>query len=202
MRVFGYARVSSLGQSLDLQTESIQNYVTVRNFELIELFKEKASGKNIDRVEFQRMMKSLELNPLSIDAIVVTKLDRIGRSLLNLIQIANSLQEKDIGIVSISDSIDTTSKEGRLFFHLMGALAEFERELILERTQEGIARARLLGTKSGRPVGYPKKLVPLKELDRLLSDGVPKSEIARRYKVHRNTIYNRIKELYSSRENY
>lgn len=76
----------------------------------------------------------------------------------------------------------------------LGALAEFERELIIERTQEGITRAKIFGTKSGKPIGQPKKQLPMDEVNRLLLDGVSKSAIARKYGVHRSTVYERLNE--------
>src|SRR3972149_1693530 len=191
MKAYGYARVSTLGQDLDVQVKQIKDYANFRGIELVDLFQDKASGKNLDRPDFQRMTKTLEVNPLGVEAIIITKLDRLGRSLLNLIELTNQYEKKNIGLISITNSIDTTTKEGRLFFYIMGALGEYERELIIERTQLG----RFAAIEKGIKMGQPKKNVSTSEIKRLMAEGVPKSKIADKLGVHRTTIYNRLKEI-------
>lgn len=190
MKAYGYARVSTQGQDLDLQLKQIKDYASFRSIELVGIFQDKASGKDINREDFKRMIKTLETNPQGVNAIIITKLDRMGRSLLDLINTTKWLESQQIGLISITNSIDTTTKEGRLFFYIMGALGEYERELIMERTQLGRAEA----IKNGKKMGQPVKNIPVDEVKRLLAEGVPKSQIAKRFNVHRTTIYGRLKK--------
>lgn len=189
MKAYGYARVSTQGQDLELQLKQIKDYAKFRDIELSGIFQDKASGKDINREDFKRMIKTLESNPQGVNAIIITKLDRMGRSLLDLINTTKWLESQQIGLISISNSIDTTTKEGRLFFYVMGALGEYERELIMERTQAG----RLEAIKNGKKMGKPSKNIPIDEIKRLLAEGVSKSEIARKFSVHRTTIYEKLK---------
>ena len=189
MKVYAYARVSTPQQSLEIQIDQIKKYCDYRKLEIMQLYQDHASGKNTDRPGYTRMIEDLQSNPLGIEAIIIYKLDRIGRSLIDLINIANALKNKNIGLISISDSIDTTTKEGRLFFYMMGSLAEYERELIMERTSLGLAAAKAKGKRLGPPI----KSVPKEEIDKLIALGVSKSEIARKFGVHRTTIYNKMK---------
>jgi DNA invertase Pin-like site-specific DNA recombinase len=188
MKAYGYARVSTRGQSLELQLKQIKDYAAFREIELVGIFQDKKTGKDTDREDFKRMMKTLEANPQGVQAIIITKLDRMGRSLLDLINITKWLEDQQISVISISNSIDTTTKEGRLFFYIMGALGEYERELIMERTQDGRQAAIDKGVKMGKPA----KNIPLAEIERLIAEGMSKSAIARKYSVHRTTIYDRL----------
>ncbi len=190
MIAYGYARVSTYGQDLEIQLKQIKDYSNFRGIELVGVFQDKASGKNINRDDFQRMIKTLESNPQGINAIIITKLDRMGRSLLDLINTTKWLESRHVGLISITNSIDTTTKEGRLFFYIMGALGEYERELIMERTQLG----RVEAIKNGVKMGQPKKNIPISEIKQLLAQGVSKSAIARKFGVHRTTIYDRLWE--------
>lgn len=189
-RVFGYARVSTASQKLEPQIEQIQKYCKFKEYELVNIYDDKLSGKTINREGFQKMLELLKTNQLGIDAIVVYKLDRVGRSLIDLINIAKWLSDNNIGFVSIAENIDTTNREGRLFFHIMGSLAEYERELILERTSVGRDYAMKKGTKFGRK---PKEL-DLKEIKRQIAIGIPKSKIIKQFGVSRATLYNKLKE--------
>ncbi len=191
IKAYGYARVSTQGQDLELQIKQIKEYAKFREIELLGLFQDKASGKDQNRIEFQNMIKTLESNPQGINAIIITKLDRMGRSLLDLINTTKWLENQQIGLISITNSIDTTTKEGRLFFYIMGALGEYERELIMERTQSG----RMEAIKNGIKMGKPKKNIPVDEIKRLLAEGVSKSAIARKFAVHRTTIYQRLQNV-------
>ncbi len=190
MKAYGYARVSTLGQDLELQLKQIKEYSNFRGIDLVGIFQDKASGKNINREDFQKMIKTLETNPQGVNAIVITKLDRMGRSLLDLINTTKWLEEQQIGLISITNSIDTTTKEGRLFFYIMGALGEYERELIMERTKAGRAEA----IRKGVRIGRPNKNINIDDVKRLIASGVPKTKIAEQMKVDRNTLYNRLKE--------
>lgn len=191
MRVIAYARVSTNHQNLDIQQEQIAKFCQFRGYELVKVYTDKASGKNTDRPGFQQMIRDLEHNPLSAEALVIYKLDRVGRSLQDLMNISKYLEEHGIGLISITNNIDTTTKEGRLFFYIMGALAEYERELIMERTKLGLDAARKKGIKFGRH----RKTVNIKEARRLIAEGVPKTTICKKFGIGRTTLYKRLKEV-------
>src|SRR5690606_2333800 len=131
----------------------------LKDLDIVNIYSDHATGKNVERVGFQDMIEHLKTNPLGVEAVMIYKLDRMGRSLHDLIEISNWLHDNNIGLISITDSIDTTSSAGRLFFHMVGAIAEYERELILERTSAGLARKKAAGFKLGRPV----KKLPMDE---------------------------------------
>lgn len=139
--LIGYARVSTDDQNLNLQHDDLKNIGCEKFFE------DKITGSKIDRpglvaaIEFARKG----------DVIVVWRLDRLSRSLKDLIQVVSDLELKGIGLKSIHESIDTTSSSGKLIFHIFGALAEFERNLIRERTHAGLKAARARGKMGGRP---------------------------------------------------
>ena len=143
MAVFGYARVSTTDQNLDSQKDELLKYGCK------SIFLEKASGKNVDRPELKKLLDSLREN----DVVVVYKLDRLGRSLKDLIELVNDLGVRNVDFVSISDGINTGSAVGKLMFHLVGAFAEFERSIISERTLAGLASARARGRLGGKPKG-------------------------------------------------
>lgn len=137
----GYARVSTDDQNLDLQKDALQKASCQR------IFEEKRSGGTIQREELMRALDILRAG----DTLVVWRLDRLGRSLRHLIELINSLEERGIGFKSLTEAIDTTTSTGKLVFHIFGALSEFERNLIKERTKAGLEAARARGRKGGRP---------------------------------------------------
>jgi DNA invertase Pin-like site-specific DNA recombinase len=143
----GYARVSTYEQNLDLQTDAL------KNMGCEQVFHDQISGAKTKRPGFDEALSYLR----SGDMLVVWRLDRLGRSLKHLIETVNLLEEKGIGFQSLQESIDTTTSGGKLIFHIFGALAEFERNLIRERTQAGLAAARVRGRKGGRPKSLTKK---------------------------------------------
>lgn len=137
----GYARVSTIDQSLNLQTDELEKAGCE------QIFSDVASGAKSERMGLSEAIAYARKG----DVIVVWKLDRLGRSLSHLIAIVTELSAKGIGFRSLRESIDTTTAGGKLIFHLFGALAEFERELIRERTGAGLASARTRGKFGGRP---------------------------------------------------
>ena len=139
MRI-GYARVSTREQHLDMQLTALKDAGCER------IFQEQVSGVG-ERTELQTAMQYLREG----DCLVVYKLDRLGRSMRDLLDIIEQLRQRDISLVSIRDNIDTGSTTGKLVLHIFSALAEFERDLILDRTSEGRAEARKRGVKFGRP---------------------------------------------------
>lgn len=144
---FGYARVSTKEQSLDLQKDALTKAGCT------DIFSEHISGAKSDRPELQKMIEQLREG----DTIVVWKLDRLGRSLRDLVNLISQFQEKGVGFQSLQDNIDTTTPTGKLTFHLFAALAEFERDIISTRTKAGLEAARARGRKGGRPKGLSKK---------------------------------------------
>lgn len=189
-KVYGYARVSTRGQDYDTQVEMIRDYCKMKGFELIAIFADKASGKDVERAEYQRMMDTLKENPQEIDTIVVSKLDRIGRSLRDLLRFVDWVKENKINFVSIGNSIDTTTSEGRLILYIFGGLSEYEREIILDRTETG--RKRFL--EDGGHLGKKPMNLPLAEINRLLKEGVPKAKVAKMFRICRQTLYDRLKQ--------
>ena len=188
--VYGYVRVSSRSQNYDLQIESIKAFCKMRDYELVKVFGDRQSGKNMERDQFQKMASTLIefKNPQGIDAIVVTKLDRVGRSVSDLVGFVKTLSENKIDFATTLESVDTTNSQGRLFFHIMSALAEYERELINERTEAGLKKYLANGGKMGKP----KKEIDMVEVKRLLDLGVPKRAIARKMKISMPTLYDRL----------
>ena len=137
----GYARVSTKDQKLDRQIDSL----TAAGCE--KIFSDKMSGAKFDRPELNMLKAQLR----SGDIIVIDKLDRLGRSLKDLIEIVSELESNGVGFISLQDNIDTTTASGKLIFHIFASLAEFDRSLISERTRSGLTAAR--GRVGGRPKG-------------------------------------------------
>ncbi len=174
----GYARVSTDDQHLDLQRDALTKAGCSVTYE------EKASGKTADRPELDQCLKALRAG----DTLVVWRLDRLGRSLQDLLRIVDDLKERGIGFVSLTEKIETDNAAGKLVFHVFAALSEFERSLIRERTQAGLAAARARGRAGGRKPKLDDKQV--REIRRLMPDPtIPVSQIAKSYKVSRTTIY-------------
>ena len=174
----GYARVSTIDQNLDLQLDAL------KKLGCEHIYEEKASGKNKDRPELTHCLKSLR----SGDTLAVWRLDRLGRSLQDLISIVKGIEANNIAFVSVQESIDTTTATGKLMFHFFGAMAEFERNLIQERTQAGLAAARARGRVGGRkPVLTDKQRAQAKALMKDKSLSV--DEISKLMKVSRSTLY-------------
>jgi len=153
--LIGYARVSTTDQALDLQTDAL------KQVSCNKIFTDIASGAKADRPGLMEALGYLREG----DTLVVWKLDRLGRSLNHLIQTVTQLGDQKIGFKSIQESLDTTTSGGKLIFHIFGAIAEFEREIIRERTQAGLNAARARGRKGGRrTVVTPQKIAMAKAL--------------------------------------
>lgn len=142
----GYARVSTTDQNLDRQIDALQRV----GCEVI--YEEKASGRARNRPELNRILATMQKG----DQVVVVKLDRIGRNTKHLIELSERFDEAGVDFVSLGDSIDTSSATGRLFFAMLAAIAQFEADLIAERTRDGLAAARARGRVGGRPRTNPE----------------------------------------------
>ncbi len=143
----GYARVSTKEQNLSLQLDTLEKEGCE------QIFHEKITGSKTKRPELDNMLSNLRKG----DVVVIWKLDRLGRSLKDLVNLMTQLQNKGVGLLSLNDHINTTTPTGKLTFHLFAALAEFERDIISERTQAGLVAARARGRKGGRPKGLSQK---------------------------------------------
>ncbi|KUJ71662.1 recombinase family protein [Thiomicrospira sp. WB1] len=173
----GYARVSTEDQSYDLQVDALQD----AGCEVI--YSETWSGKHRDRPELNNALKSLRKG----DSFVVFRLDRLGRNLKDLVEIVSDLEKRGIGFKSLKESIDTTSPTGKLVFHIFASLAEFERNLISERTKAGLKAARARGRKGGRRRSLSRSDV--RKIRALLKDPhITKTEVAKDYGVSRVTL--------------
>lgn len=139
--LIGYARVSTKDQSLDLQVDALKEAGCSK------IFHEVASGSKSERDELNKLIEYIREG----DTLVVWKLDRLGRSMRNLIQIITDLKEMKIGFKSLNDPIDTTTSQGMLIFNIFSSLAEFETDLIRERTMAGLKSARKRGVVGGKP---------------------------------------------------
>ena len=145
----GYARVSTKDQNLDLQIEAL------RNAGCEKIYQEKISGSTKNRPELDKMIEHFRKD----DELFVWRLDRLGRSLKHIIDLVLNLSNKGIIIKGIIDGVDTSTINGRLFLNLMASLAEYERELIRERTNAGLQSARSRGRTGGRPKGFTKEKI-------------------------------------------
>ena len=190
--IYGYVRVSTRSQNYDLQVESIQAFCKMREYNLVKVFADKATGKDMEREQYQKMIEMLIdiKNPQSIDAVVVTKLDRVGRNVSDLVGFVKKLEVNHIDFATTLESIDTTTSQGRLFFHFVAAIAEYERELINERTEAGLKKY----LANGGRMGKPKIKIDMKEVNELLKLKVAKTVIARKFKISLPTLYDRINE--------
>lgn len=174
----GYARVSTDEQNLDLQHDALTAAGCARLYA-----DDGVSGVVPNRPALKKALGALRPG----DVLVVWRLDRLGRSLAHLIEVVGSLERRGVGFRSLSEAIDTTTAGGKLIFHVMGALAEFERSLISERTRAGMASARSRGRRIGRPPTLTKKDVA--EIRRALRAETAKmGQLAKRYGVSLSTI--------------
>ncbi|WP_193988036.1 recombinase family protein [Lelliottia steviae] len=173
----GYARVSSDEQNEDAQIDALTAFGCER------IYIEKLSGKLSKRPELSRLLDTLRPH----DTVVVQRLDRLGRSLSNLIELLAGFKDKQIDFISLNENIDTTSATGELVFHMIGAIAQFERRLISERTKVGLKAARARGRKGGRKA----KLNPsdVKKAQAMLLDPkMTKTEVAAHFRISRPTL--------------
>jgi len=173
----GYARVSSVGQSLDVQLDKLQGCDKV--------FQEKRSGKQTDtRPELLRALDYVREG----DSLVITRLDRMARSVLDLAKIADGLKSKGVALKVLDQSIDTSTSQGKLMFHMLGAFAEFENDIRRERQMDGIAKAQAKGVKFGRkPALTDKQQTTIRRLRE--KEAFTISQLMERFSVGRTTIY-------------
>lgn len=173
----GYARVSTRDQNLDLQLAALRGAGCDR------IFEDTMSGTKAGRPGLAKALEAL----CEGDTLIVWKLDRLGRSVKDLLDFAGGLNERGIGFVSLTDSIDTTTASGRFFFNVMASLAQMERELTVERTQAGLQAAREQGRIGGRKRVMTE--AKIRSARKLLSQGTPPKEVAASLGVSVPTLY-------------
>lgn len=175
--IIGYARVSTQDQNPQLQRDALQEAGCE------QVFEERITGTKRERPELQACLRTLRDG----DTLVVWKLDRLARSLKDLVELIHELNERGVGFRSLTEAIDTTSAGGKLVFHIFGALAEFEHSLIRERTLAGLASARARGRKGGRrPV---MSAADVRKAAAMLADPeITKTEVAKHFGVSRVTL--------------
>ena len=177
MALVGYARVSTQDQNPDLQRDALAAVGCVRVFE------DAASGARAERPGLAEALDYVRHG----DVLVVWKLDRLGRSLSHLIETVAALEAKGVGFRSLTEAIDTTTPGGRLVFHMFGALGEFERDLIRERTRAGLTAAAARGRKGGRkPVATPDRIARARAM---IARGLTVREAAARLKIGKTALY-------------
>ncbi|MCB1068583.1 MAG: recombinase family protein [Simkania sp.] len=177
--LIGYARVSTFDQNPQLQIDALVD----AGVDIRHLYEEKVSGSHLNR---PRLKDALEFMKKG-DVLVVWKLDRLGRSLQDLIGIIEDLKKREIGFKSLTEGIDTTTSGGMLIFHIFGSLAQFGRELTRERTLAGLEAARRQGRKGGRPRSLNNE--QCETLKELIEQGKGVSHIARILNTSRFTVY-------------
>ena len=182
--LIGYARVSTKGQNLDRQLVLLEGAGCQR------IFSDKKSGKNTEREELWKALDYLRAG----DTLVVPSLDRLGRSIQDLISIVAGLRKRGVGFRSLHEALDTTTPGGRLVFHVFAALAEFIRELIVQGTHEGLAAARARGQRLGRPPAMTEEQI-LHARSMLANPEASISSIAKLLSVSRTTLYKYVPEL-------
>lgn len=179
--LIGYARVSTQDQKAQLQVDALNAAGCQK------VYIEHKTGSNRDRPEIDRCLETLRPG----DQVIVWRLDRLGRSLKDLIDLITEFESKEVSFRSLNESIDTSSSAGKLVFHVFAALAEFERSLIQERTLAGLASARARGRKGGRPRKLDEKKI--KKAKAMLNDpDITVSEVAKHFGVSRGTLYSAI----------
>jgi DNA invertase Pin-like site-specific DNA recombinase len=179
--LIGYARVSTHDQTLNLQRDALQQAGCDK------IFTDTASGAKTERKGLDAALTYVRKG----DTLVGWRLDRLGRSLPHLITTMTSLEERGIGFKSLTENIDTTTSGGKLIFHIFGALAEFERNLIRERTTAGLTAARARGKRGGRPQALTVRQLGIAR--ELYKKRYPIAEICRTLKISRATLYRYIR---------
>lgn len=182
MRLFGYARVSTSQQSLDLQVKALKDAGVKAN----RIFTDKASDSHTDREGLALLRMKVEEG----DVILVKKLDRLGRDTADMIQLIQEFDAQRVAIRFIDDGISTDGEMGKMVVTILSAVAEAERQRILERTNEGRQEAKLNGIRFGR-----KRTIDRKQVLTLRQEGLGASEIARRLNIARSTVYKILEDM-------
>jgi len=182
-----YCRVSTADQSCDRQERDLRAFAKRSGFEIVDVYKEKASGAKTDRIEHKKVMALAQAR--EIDAILVTELSRWGRSTIDLVQTLQSLQAWDVSVLAVSGlQFDLSTPHGKMIASVMAALAEFERDLIRERIKSGIAAAKARGKRLGRQPGQRPSDRKAKKVLKLAEAGLSYRLIGRHVGLSKNTV--------------
>lgn len=185
-RVIGYCRVSTEEQNLDMQEQAIKKYADEKGMELI-LYVEKVSSRKVERQELEHAIKAATTG----DVLIVYKLDRLARSTKELYSLTEQMKDKGVEFVSINDAFDTTTPTGKAMFGMLAVFAEFERDIIQQRTKAGLESARKRGRIGGRP---PIDDKTKKRVRALFESGESATDIAKEYCIGRATVYKIVKD--------
>ena len=177
MAKVGYGRVSTIGQSLDVQESKLNEYGCEK------LFLDKHSGTTADRPKLKEVRNYVRQG----DSLVITKLDRLARSTYHLTQIAEELKQKGVDLVVLDQNLDTSTPTGKLLFNMLASIAEFETEIRKERQMEGIAKAKERGVQFGRKSKLQEK--DIEQLRRDRADGLKISELISKYSISKASVY-------------
>jgi DNA invertase Pin-like site-specific DNA recombinase len=188
VRAAAYGRVSTDSQSTDPQLSLLRAHAASKGYELTEYVDHAISGAKDRRPALDRLMQAVRAR--DVDVLAVTKIDRLARSLRHLLAVAHELEENGVDLVVLDgQAIDTTTPAGKLTFQILGAIAEFERTLIVDRVKAGLRHAQKHGTRSGRPIGRAPRSVDLAAVARMRADGRSYRAIAMILKIPARTIW-------------
>jgi len=184
--IIGYARVSTEDQDLSGQIEAIEKYAESKG-ERVKVYYEKESGGKANRQELEKAFENLREG----DTFVVYKLDRLARSTKQLYEVKEKMEEWEVDFVSLQDNIDTTTPSGKAMFGMIAVFAEFERDIIKERTRAGLDAAKKKGRKGGRP---PLSEKQKRQIKALYQEDEKVTDIAKEYGIGRSTVYKVLNE--------
>jgi len=177
----GYARVSTVDQNTNSQRDALKAAGCEK------IITEKIPGASLKRPKLDKLLRSIDAG----DVLTVWRLDRVGRSLPHLLEVVADLKARDVGFQSLNETIDTTTANGELIFHLFASMAQFERSLIVERTQAGLAAAKKRGVRLGRPPALKSEQV--KHARKLIEAGEQPTAVASSLGINRSTLYRALK---------
>ena len=195
MRVAIYARVSTSDQNNAIQTRELTEYVERRGWELATVYQDQMSGAKASRPGVDRLMA--DARQRRFDAVLVWKLDRFGRSLVHCVGGIQELASLGVRFIATSQGLDTdeSNPASKLLLHILAAVAQFERELIRERVSAGMKNAKARGTRSGKPIGRPRRVFDHQQVRQLRQDGLVINAIARQLKLGVGTVLRVLRTL-------
>jgi DNA invertase Pin-like site-specific DNA recombinase len=182
-----YARVSTDKQTVDLQLDKLRDYAQKRGLVIVQEYIDHATGQNVRRPAFTQMMEDARRR--KFDALLVWKLDRLGRSLKDLINTLSEFENLGIDFIAYDNQLDTSSSTGKLLFYVIGAMAEFERDIIRDRVKAGLETAKRKGKRLGR---RPTPDDQVQKIRQLKKEGHSNRAIAKRLKISEGTVRNKI----------
>ena len=190
IRLGKYKRCSTENQELTLQDEILNKFIARLKEDnpnteyIVESYDDKGiSGKNKDRPALQKLLNDVRKGNSKLNCVIITKLDRLGRSLQNLLEIVTEFKNNNVDFIVVEQNIDTSNPQGKLMFHILAAFAEFEREIIRERMQSGRKKAELSGSKSGKLCHRPKSKLDDDGVVKKYEDGMSMNQISKAYNV-------------------